>query len=447
MKAIKSLKSGPIARSVRKKGRKTKGRKEGKKEGRKEGQIEYPLPTHHTMKLTWTSLQRRLPSFRVILPLLLLLLLMLLLLLHQGERQTPSPPAQSSLRLIEQRSLSRFSPSLGVVVGVGGGGGGRGGGEGGGGRWFNGPNCSVVEFLAGPDPTVLEAYDPQLVCGPSAQDKDVVCSTFFSQIDLRDDDACVRRNDDTKVPRIVYFVIFGTYTFKFWHYVSVMAAKRHVTPSALYVIGDAHPVGYWWQRLMKDCRGVHFIYRPSPSVIGGQPVKFRHHMSDLVRLQALLLNGGLYLDTDMVMVRDPGPLLTHDITMGLIENGTGMGNAFIAAKRNSDFIREWYAKYSNYSNDQFYKNSLHVPRDMWHKHPHRLHMESDRLYRPNWFEADKLFKGWDYDWRQNYAVHVWTNGNPVPNSEEEVQTSNTTIAQVFRNALYGDPAPRWPAHR
>ncbi|KAL8619525.1 hypothetical protein ACOMHN_011876 [Nucella lapillus] len=310
--------------------------------------------------------------------------------------------------------------------------------------WFNPPNCTVLESLSRPDPSVRQAYDRSVVCGPQASDRDIFCRLFFLQNGLTDYGDCVRADDDTTVPRIVYFVIFGKYTFQFCHYVSVMAAKRHVTPSALYVIGDAHPVGYWWQRLIKDCKGVCFVYRPCPGAINGQKVIFPHHWSDIVRLQVLLLNGGLYLDLDMVLTRDPGPLLTYNVTMGLVESITGMGNAFIAAKRNLPFVQDWYARYRHFSNSlqRYFYNSLRVPWELWRENATRLHVERERLYGPNYYEADKLFKGWDYDWRQNYVVHVWTNGNPVPRSEEEVQISNTTIAQVFRNALYGDPAPR-----
>jgi hypothetical protein len=69
-------------------------------------------------------------------------------------------------------------------------------------------------------------------------------------------------------------------------------------------------------------------------------------------------------------------------------------------------------------------------------------METERLYRPGWYEAPKLFNRSDYDWSENYAVHVWTNGNPVPKSEAEIQMLNTTIAQIFRLAVYGSPLPR-----
>lgn len=148
-------------------------------------------------------------------------------------------------------------------------------------------------------------------------------------------------------------------------------------------------------------------------------------------------NGGIYLDTDMVVTRPLEPLLDYDITMGLLDNGTGMGNAIILAKRGSKFVREWYEGYRTYNNKEFYKNSLHVPRDMWHKNPKSIHMESDRLYRPNWFESDLLFKRNDYPWRDNYAIHVWTNQNPLPKGFSDINRLNTTLGQIFRHVLYG----------
>ncbi|KAK7498816.1 hypothetical protein BaRGS_00009908 [Batillaria attramentaria] len=148
-------------------------------------------------------------------------------------------------------------------------------------RWFNPPDCSVLDFMSGPDPSARTVYNSSIFCGPEARNKDVFCRMFFSQqftsswgllvivmpvsecenVGLHEDGDCVRETDDTKVPRIVYYVIFGDYTFKFWNYVSLMASKRHIKPSALYVVGDAHPVGYWWTRVMRDIKGVRFVYR------------------------------------------------------------------------------------------------------------------------------------------------------------------------------------------
>ncbi|KAK3779642.1 hypothetical protein RRG08_040365 [Elysia crispata] len=302
-------------------------------------------------------------------------------------------------------------------------------------------SCPVIDFFATID-TSARLYDPDLICDELAPTSDIVCRMYFRQIGLEHlaKSTCAL-DKPGRVPKIVYFVIFGTYVFKFWHYIAFMAAKRNVSPSAIYVIGDQHPQGRWWQRVLADVHGVRFVYRELPQNISGIDVRFRHHLSDIVRLQILYMNGGIYLDADMVVVRDLEPLLDYDITMGMVENGTGMGNAFISTKRGSPFVREWYTEYSHYSREQLYHNSLQIPRDMWFKNSSRLHIESERLYRPNWFEADLLFKGSTFPWRNSYAVHVWTNGNPVPRSPDEIQRSNTTIAQIFRQAMYGDSRP------
>ncbi|KAK6166034.1 hypothetical protein SNE40_022821 [Patella caerulea] len=305
-------------------------------------------------------------------------------------------------------------------------------------------SCKDLTLLRIPDQTI-DTLNKSLFCDDAAENRDVVCRWFFNQIGLEEGKSCDRPDDGYGVPKIVYYVIFGPYTFQFWHYVSIMSAKKIIKPWGLYVIGDAHPVGYWWKRAMKDVKGLRFVYREQPPTIANKTVRWKHHLSDLVRLQMLMLNGGIYLDTDMVVVNSLDPIRNHDITMGLIENGTGMGNAIILAKRHSPFVKEWYESYFNYTKTEFYKNSLHVPRDMWHKNPGRIHMESDKFYRPNWFEADLLFKKNDYPWKNNFAVHIWTNSNPVPKGPEELKTLNTTIGQIFRYILYDDPAlPKIP---
>ncbi|GFS03936.1 glycosyltransferase family 32 protein [Elysia marginata] len=309
-------------------------------------------------------------------------------------------------------------------------------------QWKEPSFCPVIDFLATIDASA-RLYDPDLICDDMAPTSDIVCRMHFRQVGLEHlaNSTCTLTSSQ-QVPKVVYFVIFGTYIFKFWHYIAIMAAHKNISPSAVYVIGDQHPQGTWWHRVLRDIHVVRFVYRELPENISGIEVRFRHHLSDIVRLQILYMNGGIYLDADMVVVRDLEPLLDYDITLGMVENGTGMGNAFIATKRGSAFLREWYTEYSRYQRDKFYFNSLQVPRNMYFKDPSRVHIESERLYRPNWFEADLLYKRSDYPWRSNFAVHVWTNGNPVPRSPDDIQEANSTIAQIFRQVMYGDSIPR-----
>ena len=118
-------------------------------------------------------------------------------------------------------------------------------------------SCPVIDFLATVDASA-RLYDPDLICDELAPTSDLVCRMHFRQIGLDHlaKSSCKLSGPAGKVPRLVYFVIFGTYIFKFWHYVAIMAAQRNISPTAVYVIGDQHPLGRWWQRVLRDIQGV-----------------------------------------------------------------------------------------------------------------------------------------------------------------------------------------------
>ena len=117
-------------------------------------------------------------------------------------------------------------------------------------------SCSVIDFLATIDASA-RLYDPDLVCDDLARTSDIVCRMYFRQIGLEHlaESTCMLGKPG-RVPKVVYFVIFGTYIFKFWHYIAIMAAQRNISPSAVYIIGDQHPQGRWWQRVLSDIHGV-----------------------------------------------------------------------------------------------------------------------------------------------------------------------------------------------
>ncbi|BFZ24365.1 hypothetical protein BsWGS_27404 [Bradybaena similaris] len=308
-------------------------------------------------------------------------------------------------------------------------------------------NCSVLDFLAAVDPTA-RTYDSDLVCDESSQRYDIICRLYLRQIGLErlEGNICTLENSQ-RVPKIVYFVIFGVYKFKFKHYVSVLAAKKFISPTAIYVIGDQHPTGKWWQETLNRIHGVRFLYRENPKTISGRIPPALHHLSDIVRLQVIYMNGGIYLDADMLITRNLEPLLGYDISLGLIDNSTGMGNAFIVAKRGNSFIHEWYAEYLRYRNNSsdFYWNSLMVPRNIYYSNTSRVNLVSDQVYRPNWMETMLLFNRSDYPWLNNYGVHVWGSARQDPESPADVDTANSTLAQIFRHVLYGDHRIRLPA--
>ncbi|KAH9514847.1 Gamma-glutamyltranspeptidase 1, partial [Bulinus truncatus] len=174
----------------------------------------------------------------------------------------------------------------------------------------NTSSCDVVEFLSSLDPS-FRTFETDTMCDDEANHTDILCRIYLRQTRVNPElepGNCSMKSLDL-VPKIVFFVTFGDYKFEMWNYIAVVAAQRLVQPTALYVIGDQHPKGPWWEMIIRDVPGLRFIYRETPPKIAGRTVKHQRHLSDLVRLQVLYLNGGIYLDTDMVVLKSLDPLL------------------------------------------------------------------------------------------------------------------------------------------
>lgn len=166
------------------------------------------------------------------------------------------------------------------------------------------------------------------------------------------------------IPNVVHFLyIFKEplaqargIQFDFVNYLAVRSAKISLRPDEIqlhYAIlsssgnsvnSKLHPVtNPWIRRLRADVRLVeHKIENPY-----GESM---HRIEDLMRLQILLDNGGIFLDADSFALRPFASLLhpagSHDAVLGY-EGGNryGMRNAVMVARRNSTFINDWLEEY------------------------------------------------------------------------------------------------------
>ena len=69
-------------------------------------------------------------------------------------------------------------------------------------------------------------------------------------------------------------------------------------------------------------------------------------MSDVVRLYALVTEGGIYMDTDIEVVKPLDELLTLEAFMGF-EIETKISTGIIGAVPHHPFMEEWYHDYDD----------------------------------------------------------------------------------------------------
>lgn len=157
-------------------------------------------------------------------------------------------------------------------------------------------------------------------------------------------------------------------------------------------------------------------------------------------------NGGIYLDTDVLVVKSFDPLRTHDVTLGR-ESPYGLGNSIILSSPSSPFLCVWmsvYARYAPYPwNWAAY--SVWAPNKLQKLLPNNVHVEQDSLLKPSWTEADLLYDR-VYDWSDNYAVHVWKrySKTTLPDNPENIKHLNSTLGQIMR-LIYFDSKNIFPS--
>ena len=154
-----------------------------------------------------------------------------------------------------------------------------------------------------------------------------------------------QRDFHSGIPRVVHFCFgmaadFGGRPFSLCHYLAIRSAWEVIQPECMILHCAHEPAGEWWE-LARPYVHVHSV-RPV-SGIYGFPAAHPAHRADIVRLAALIAMGGIYLDTDVLVVRPFDCLQDAEFVAAreVTADGSlvGLSNAVLLAKTGSRFAR------------------------------------------------------------------------------------------------------------
>ncbi|MCY2994491.1 MAG: glycosyltransferase, partial [Planctomycetota bacterium] len=143
-----------------------------------------------------------------------------------------------------------------------------------------------------------------------------------------------------RIPNIFHFC-FGFQPdakFGFLEYLAIKSAYELNRPERIYLHYQHECSGEWWQK----ARELVTLNRiEAPSEIYGRPLKHFAHRADVVRLRALLEQGGIYLDIDTLCVRPFTELRTQACVLGKQGRWYGLCNAVILSEPQGVFLSAW----------------------------------------------------------------------------------------------------------
>jgi len=231
------------------------------------------------------------------------------------------------------------------------------------------------------------------------------------------------------------------FSFRFIHAMAILTARHNYPSSNIFVYVDKEPRGIYWDVVKKY---VNILKVERPEEIFGNKISNPAHAADVLRLEILLQEGGIYFDLDTIIVKALDINADQKVVMGLQGNDYGLCNAFIKAPKAAEFLEHWYSLYRNFNPSEWDAHSVRLPYELSKKYKNLIHIEP----RESFFKFDCNQDGLrdlyvnDADIDDCYSLHLWEaiSKNYLDNiSLESVFDIPTTINKVIKRTLESFP--------
>lgn len=214
------------------------------------------------------------------------------------------------------------------------------------------------------------------------------------------------------IPNIIHF-IYGfkeqTTQFPLVNYLSIISAYYLNKPDKIYLYYQYEPFGPWWDKIKP-----YLILKciEPPNHIYDKKLRSYAHKADIVRLNILNEEGGVYFDIDTICLRPIKCLLQYDFVMGIQGDNYGLCNAIMLSKPNTEFGKAWIQSYETF-NGQWDTHSVKIPLKLSKLYPIKI-LPNDAFFWPLWdpFKNLILTDVINFDccrkiFRNSYCLHLW----------------------------------------
>lgn len=251
------------------------------------------------------------------------------------------------------------------------------------------------------------------------------------------------------IPNIFHFCYglsedFGGKPFSLVHYLAIKSAKDVNSPDKILFYYSFEPQGEWWEKAKSL---VTLVKVSPPEEIFGNKLFHVAHKADVLRLNALIDHGGIYLDLDTISRKAFSPLLKNKFVIGKQGKWRKMGlcNAVMMAEKNSEFAKLWLNEYRTFRSkgkDKYWaEHSVKLPMKLAKSNPGLLHIEPyDSFHFPLYYPSSlkNLFEK-EKSYPNAYCHHLWEGGSwnkyLKDLNVEDIKKRNSTYNSIARRFL------------
>uniref|UniRef100_H2Z4J5 Alpha-1,4-N-acetylglucosaminyltransferase n=1 Tax=Ciona savignyi TaxID=51511 RepID=H2Z4J5_CIOSA len=139
----------------------------------------------------------------------------------------------------------------------------------------------------------------------------------------------------------------------YYHYMSVRSAAANQQPEKIiFHVDGGPPLGDLWKKLVEEVPCLETRHLDVPETVFGHKIEWILHKTDVARNDILIKEGGIYLDSDVLILRSLDPLRRYAFTMGR-STANSLSNGAMLAKPESKFLQATIDTYKEFSAEKF----------------------------------------------------------------------------------------------
>jgi len=254
------------------------------------------------------------------------------------------------------------------------------------------------------------------------------------------------------IPNIVHFIYFDSPCARRFSYMNALAVKTayHMQNPKQIIIhyNTEQKDNPHWESIKPY---VTLRQIDAPTDYKGIPLQYVQYQADITRLQILQEFGGIYMDTDQLLIRPLNDLLDNECVMGgesYIDHARdlhdvtkikSLSSGLIMSAPYSRFIEKWVDRWpEGFKDNVWASHAVVLPWEIAQEFPNDVKLLEVEAFTPFDFRDDYIF-GTDLNQlkrlKHSYGVHMWdTIWQPQIEKidEDYLRNSESLFSYLFR---------------
>lgn len=149
----------------------------------------------------------------------------------------------------------------------------------------------------------------------------------------------------TPIPKIIHLIYFKERDLCSYHWRCIKSILKYMPEYKVIIHNDIEPIDNECWNNIKNSSNIEIVKRERPIQFDGLDIHYVQYQADISRLEILYEYGGVYMDLDVLVIKNFEELFDDNKDFYISKEGpgenSGLINSFLAAKPGNEFLKIW----------------------------------------------------------------------------------------------------------